>query len=705
MRIEAIDYTSPHLPTVKALGKANNQTLGFLPEGAFEQYATRRLILVALDDDDRCLGYLLFRQTGGHAIIAHLCVADFARGQGVARNLCFHLRDTTRHLRGIRADCRRDFAADTMWPRFGFRPISERPGRAKHGSTLTIWWLDHGHPDLFTTMLTEQRALKLFVAIDTNIFYDLIDSSRPAHEESEALRADWLQEDIELAVSDELWNEINRGMDTEKRRRASEAAGDLTRLQTDHVTFDAAQHKLRPLFPTILSTNDESDLRQIAHAAAADVPFFVMRDEDILAQADEVYRLTKLSILRPSDLIVHIDELRHEAAYQPARLAGTLMEIRRIQSGEQGHLVTAFHCDAQGESRADFAGRLRKYLTTPATSESFTAVDSAGVPLALTIYDQTQPDEVRVPLFRVRRGSLAATLIRYGLLMATSRAAQLQRPVLRFTDPYLDEATITAIRDDGFTSVGAEWWKLSFAVAESASELATRLRAIASSYSHIEVHARKLVDILVTPAAPQDIGLMAMLEKALWPAKIADADIPTFLVPIQPHWAQELFDANLANQTLFGATRNLILNREAIYYRASHPHVLTAPGRILWYVSQDRQHRYQGSGAIRVCSQLDEVVVDLPKTLYRRFRRFGIYEWPHVLNVVHNNLVQPIMALRFSNTELFTHPIKLEELRTIYKAHGQGLMLQGPSRFLTPEVSMALYRRGMLRSRGESAEQ
>ncbi|NCC30871.1 MAG: hypothetical protein EOM24_02480 [Chloroflexia bacterium] len=57
----------------------------------------------------------------------------------------------------------------------------------------------------FTAMTAEQLASKLLVAIDTNVFYDLIDSSRLEHQEAQALLDDWLQADIELAVSDELW--------------------------------------------------------------------------------------------------------------------------------------------------------------------------------------------------------------------------------------------------------------------------------------------------------------------------------------------------------------------------------------------------------------------------------------------------------------------------------------------------------------------
>lgn len=193
------------------------------------------------------------------------------------------------------------------------------------------------------------------------------------------------------------------------------------------------------------------------------------------------------------------------------------------------------------------------------------------------------------------------------------------------------------------------------------------------------------------------------IERLLWPAKIVDAAIPTFLVPIQPVWAQELFDTKLSDQTLFGALKRLTLNREGVYYRASRPAVLSAPGRILWYVSRAKAGTIQGTSAIRACSRLEEVVVGKPKELFRQFRRLGIYEWKHVMKVVEGSEDQYLMAVRFSDTELFPTPISLEELRASYKTLGKGLMLQSPSRLAPPpELFAQLYRLGMRRKENVS---
>jgi hypothetical protein len=54
-----------------------------------------------------------------------------------------------------------------------------------------------------------------------------------------------------------------------------------------------------------------------------------------------------------------------------------------------------------------------------------------------------------------------------------------------------------------------------------------------------------------------------------------------------------------------------------------------------------------------------------PKELYRQFRNLGIYEEKNVLDVARNNPDKDIMAIRFSDTELFNQPIPLKKIKEI----------------------------------------
>jgi len=180
------------------------------------------------------------------------------------------------------------------------------------------------------------------------------------------------------------------------------------------------------------------------------------------------------------------------------------------------------------------------------------------------------------------------------------------------------------------------------------------------------------------------------IERFLWPAKIVAGALQSFIVPIRPDWAMHLFDYNMASKTLFGADPRLALN---VYYRASRPYILSAPSRILWYVSQDR--KYTESMHIRACSYATEVVAAPPKEMFHRFKRLGIYGWDDIKRIVKGNLEKPVMGFTFSHSELFTRPISWKMLQeTLHVKDGKQSQIQSPVR-ISEECFMELYRIGM----------
>ena len=52
--------------------------------------------------------------------------------------------------------------------------------------------------------------------------------------------------------------------------------------------------------------------------------------------------------------------------------------------------------------------------------------------------------------------------------------------------------------------------------------------------------------------AQNDRQLLAV-ERNLFPLKIKGLNIPTYIVPIMPYWAGQLFDLTIAGEDLFGA--------------------------------------------------------------------------------------------------------------------------------------------------------
>jgi GNAT superfamily N-acetyltransferase/predicted nucleic acid-binding protein len=693
--IEAIDDKSPHLQTVIELGDANKATLSFFPEGAFRTHAARRQIIVAFAPQAGCIGYLLYGASPRYnrITIIHLCLASSHQGKGVARKLVDYLIQITQQYSGIGLTCRRDYRLDNFWSKLGF--VAQYDEQAKTpGKLNTYWWLDHGHPNLFSTAAIHQRESKLCVIINADIFFDLYTNETSAFKESKSILADWLQPELDLCLTDEIFNKINHINNAQARKIQQKVAKNFTFLPCQNQRKDEAYQSLQTDFYQKGISVDDSDLRYLARTIASDVYILVTRDSQLLDIADDIYARFRLSIIRPIDLIVQLDELRTNPEYQPIRLAGTSLEQKRVQNDQETILNDYFQSDKQGETKADFQQKLRRFFAESHKFDCSVVFEGEKQPLALEVYDRHKRYELEIPMLRVGENPLAATIAHHLIFQAASLSAREQRQFTRITDPHLQEAVTTAIQKDTFVKVNNGWLRANIAVAETASQLAKRLSDLAAKLGQEYDFCRQIANSLNTANLLLDIKTLLDIEHFLFPAKIIDADIPTFIIPIQPFWAQQLFDAKLANQTLFGATKTeLALNREAVYYKSKNAPKELKPGvggRILWYVSNDDDRGYTGISSIRACSRFDEVVIGKPKELYRRFRNLGVYEWKSVLDVAHNKLDNDIMAIRFTDTEPFSNPIPLKRLPEVL---GKKVTVQGTF-YISKEDFAKLYTLG-----------
>src|SRR5262249_39629970 len=158
-------------------------------------------LVVALNEG-LVIGYALYALPRQVVRLTHLCVAENMRGRGIARMLVDAISQRHADRFGIILKCRKDYPENKVWPHLGFESQNEVPGRGKKRLPLSVWWKDHGHPDLFST--AESIGL-LRVALDLNVFLDLEShSDREGSDESRALTDDWLADQIEFVVTPEL---------------------------------------------------------------------------------------------------------------------------------------------------------------------------------------------------------------------------------------------------------------------------------------------------------------------------------------------------------------------------------------------------------------------------------------------------------------------------------------------------------------------
>lgn len=695
IHIDRIDRESSYLSDVIDLGDANSATLGFFPREAFKKYAERKNILVAFDNKETFLGYLLYRTAGRKVIIVHLCIQEEYRGQGIAAKLVKRLCQQTQDYLGIGLRCRRDYAASDVWPRLGFTARFDEEGRSKDGSTLTFWWIDHHKDDLFSQVEPNRPEENLDVAIDANIFYDLNFEDDPDSRESQALVADWIQPHVNLHLTEEIHNEIDRLESEEEREDKRRTSRDYEFVESPVDKFKQAEESLYSFEPLLeklsdpLDPQDESDIRHLARVIGAGFLFFITRDEPLLEVADEIYERYGVTILRPADLITRLSQLYGEVHSQPRRLAGTRIEIQSTRQYQEEEWIEHFYHHKTAERESDFSRKLRKYTSNP-KRYNCRLIMGDEQPLAFIVRDREDEHALRIPFLRLAPTQEATTVGIHLLFQSIRLAAREKRRYVLITDSYLDGELVSTLQNDGFVETDRGWLKTTLPVSGSASRFSDILNRISQDPRAPTDFHQEMAE--VAEKSPLDEPRpFSVLEKQFWPAKITDAQIPTYIVPIRPEWARHLVDERLSQDDLFGAKRDLALNREGVYYRSSRgAEKIMAPGRILWYVSKNPK-------SIRACSRLEEVVVGCPKDLYRRYRRLGVYEWEQVYATANRDIKSEIMALKFTDTEHFENPIKWDEMQSILEEKGIKTRLMTPER-IPPSVFRRIYTTGKTQS-------
>jgi hypothetical protein len=140
------------------------------------------------------------------------------------------------------------------------------------------------------------------------------------------------------------------------------------------------KRELRDLFPQKMTVSDESDMRQIAKAIASGLQFFITKDKKLLNKAEQVEDRFGIRIINPSDFMIHQDTLIREAEYQPARLAGSRIQKKRVSLDQSHDLENLFQYQ-KGEKKSDLRRKLHQYLADPYTYEvDIISVDELASP-------------------------------------------------------------------------------------------------------------------------------------------------------------------------------------------------------------------------------------------------------------------------------------------------------------------------------------
>lgn len=662
------------LEQVVNLGDKNSKSLGFLPFAGFRAAAADHRIAVAMDGES-VLGYCLFDLPRDVVRIVHVCVSEAGRGAQLARALVDAVGDRHADRLGMLLKCRADWAADRMWPKLGFSAQAQVPGRSRQQLPLTVWWRSHGHADLFT-LLDERRAGRP-AAIDSNVYSDL-HSTRVRHGATHTSVLAPLIADgqLHLVLLPSLEAEIYATNDPQERARFLAAKLHYTRV-THRLSREVVNHLLRDVPAEVLAKDSslERDAELVAEAHANAVDLFVTRDRGAIQHLTSPAHELGIEVLHPTEVPTALDVEGARHAYRPAQLEQTTVSVQRLDRALNTAEVGLLLDQPGGERLSDLNGALAD-LAARSTGDLERRVLQDGDAQLLGAWAWGTTDALDVPLLRVVRGPLQTTLAAQLSRMIRVEAGSRGASVIRVTDRHLQAPVRGVLEADGFHPDGDGL------VAVTLLEVGpwARLSELAhdTAIQHQSEGLNRLLDL------PQTLSLTQALEfeRTLAPAKILGLGIPTFLVPIKRPFASQLLGHPVS---LMSRPDDLGLSREHVYY-SSRRGIVKAPGRILWYVSG------QVEPSVIAASTLVETRVDTPARLHRLYSRLGVWTLPDITAAARSGRAA---AFRFTDTEVFRHPVGLDRLRTL-APEGQNLVLRSAQR-VDDEWYERIYRTGVQR--------
>ena len=670
MQVTIVQLTATDLDAVDKLMNLYGRTLGFLPRGALQSYLEQEKggVLGAKTETGQLVGYLLYSANPNYFRITHLCVLEKYRRQGIARRLFDGLKESANTQKAIKLNCRRDFPANDLWPMLGFVALGEKPSRSRNGHFLTIWQFTLAPVDQLELFQAKTSSEALDIVIDAHIFFDFDEPDVDKTIPSKALLSDFLVDSLELWITDELLNEINRQDDPEKRKRSQNRAQNFSTIESNPYLVEGFSERLEGILPSN-KPSQRSDIRQLAKAAASDVNTFVTRDGDLLKVREKIFDATGLEVVNPAELIVRFHELSEEQSYAPNRIAGLNLRWDRLASND----LTNFPFDSflNREKKGRFKEKLESLIAQPDYYEC-ELLRSGNKIIAIRVLKSNSDRMLTSPLARVAHSANQPLFSRFIIADTVSKAVEKNLDMVNFEDSALTPSLIPNLLQMGFIQCNNNFVRFCFSRCLSRKEI---LSAVSE---------------LCPESTSKYQGMSDLdLERCCSPLILDSAEQKYFLVPILPDYAMGLLDRNQSAQDLFGGNPNILLRWDNVYYRAKNRHkMLAAPGRILWYVSGKRKE-------IVAVSHLDSVVIDTVKELFRKFKGFGILEWRDLYKMCGGDSSKEFMVLKFSHTFLFLKPLSLNSVRTVYAANNTGLSLQGPSK-VSPEIFRELFQKGYL---------
>ncbi|MEB3122622.1 MAG: GNAT family N-acetyltransferase [Snowella sp.] len=662
IRIELIkDANSSLIQEIIDLADANRKTLGFLKPPAYKKLAENPGILVAFIDE-KMVGYLMWsvNKKKRCANLRHLCIKPEYRGKQIAKMLNNALVELARNCsREIRLECKDHYKIDEMWRVLGYSSIFEKPAKTQ-GDTLKVWSMQFINPG--------SRSIFSQSVFDDLIFECSIDAytlQKFIEENQKEGSAEWLRSYLGVCVTSEIFNEIDTLYSDNKKYLWSLVKSHFSQKDCEFFEFQKSSEFFREILLKKEITLDEISSRHISRCLASNISYFITKRNDLLNLSSLIYENTGLQIISIEEAIDLREGNTDKIEYQPLLLENKSVQLKTLNDSIIKDISEKIQDIYPDSNHDNFLEKLNYYNNQKTDFQCY-ILTYENEPYILFVYDTSQKGQIETPILRIIQDTnLTGTLLNFVVNKLLEISILQNCSFLKITDPHLRESDKLILESQYFIKnhQGFEWIKACYRDTLSSQKIITFLNQSSKNNPEYSSLSQLLISWLNSDEALQDPFYVMDIERLLWPLKIENAYIPNFIIPIKPEYAKELFDKDLAKENLFGSRRSdLFLSLDTVYYKSIQGNggLKKAPARIFWYVSQCKDSGYSNISSIRACSQVDDVIIDTPEVLYKKFQHLGLYSFEQIKSCSKS---KQVMAIKFSHTEQLSNPIELKKIQ------------------------------------------
>ena len=627
------------------LADFNKKTLGFLPAGAIEEHCINGNAFVCLKGTV-LVGYILFSQRKSYPMvrISHFCVDKQYRGNGVSSDLFEHFKNSISNAFYIELSCREDYGLDSFWTKLGFNLIKAKEGRAVNEVSVLHLFRYPLQQNLLD--IIEAADMRPKVLLDASAVFDL-ELGNNGFDENNSLLVHG--NEVQFYVAKVVYEDMARQSNDAVRLNTLKKVKPFKVLNLSIEKWEELEIELQEMFPNIA----ESDLKQLACAIANDVECFVTNDNQLLKIYQKFADSYNVIIYSPAEFYRNIDSILSREIVRTEPLPSAHGALEDMVFDEEG-LVSKYLNNAQGEKRCEFVGVLREHQHRALLKQIVIAGDICGF-----LYYSITNGVFTVHLIRLlhRPGNYAQVVANFILSELIQRATHKGIVLIEMLDKFAPPQIVSSGRHLGFVD-----------------DNKVTIKYIGSSQAYLESAKRALPEVAFTSiqaiaaARPSndDPYAQVALEHQFFPAKFTDIEIPTFVIPIKPSWAHDLITPEMKDEysLMPSATGNVLMYISNAYFTGTNARV-TAPGRILWYVTTNKSKHFSSKWAkhIIASSYLDEVHFGSKQDIFKKFCRIGVYGWKNI-NTIKADVCTAIV---FSRTEIFPNKIPYNMLQTMIR--------------------------------------